>query len=169
MSDIDSAIRKARARAETAERDLSITERDAAAARERAQRAKLTLKKAKKEYKKASKAARKARKAADAASTAFVKATARVTRAEALVSTARTTRKKRVAVATATRSGPTKALPKKKTAALTDDVATSATPRTVRKRVRRAAVTRSRKRSADVFPAPVVAPEPAIAAAEPNL
>ena len=83
MSDVNSTVRKARARAEAFKRDQVSTERAATAAEERARTAKQALKKAKKESKEARKAARKARRAAAAASRAFKKASARIKKAEA--------------------------------------------------------------------------------------
>ena len=67
MGDVVSAVRKARARAEAAQRDHTSATRVAGTTEERAKRARLAQKKARKESKKAGKEARKARKAADAA------------------------------------------------------------------------------------------------------
>jgi hypothetical protein len=167
MGNADSGLRKARAQAEAAERDLKLTERTAAAALERAQRAKRTLKKAKKESKKATKAARKARKAADAATKTFTKATARVTRAEAQMSATPKGKKKGVAVAAATNSAATKSAAKK--AVSTRDGSTLVVPKktTSQRHVRRVAVARAAKRPRHVSPTAAPATEPAISTVEP--
>ena len=67
MADINAILRKAKSRAQVADREKKSTAKLAAEAEAESQRARREFKKAKKASKKANKIARKARKAADAA------------------------------------------------------------------------------------------------------
>jgi colicin import membrane protein len=170
MSDVDSAVRKTRAKAKAAENEQVAAERAASAAEERARHAKLALKKAKKESRKATKSARKARKAAEAAQQSFAKAAARVARAEADVAKAQRAQKKRVTKETTTTKSAAAKVVQKETGRNGDGPKKVASRKvTGQKRVHRTTMSRAARRPRDFrVQVPAPATVPAISALEPS-